>query len=210
MMETMEQRRQSLELELAELDKQKSEQQVTANAYSYYQEEDNLIKWQLDVNDILNNLYHLLKGDKIKIKDGNRIYEEVIVEQQPLSEEGVQDILREVHNYIQKNLLLSFYDAKQIDERVYQIGIILNDYMMDNYEKLGMDTEGKQERYELIVIAIVNNVDSAFKRALGGKERESLTKKTMVHQSLSPQQQYGQSQMKSNKSIWKPSTWFKS
>ena len=199
----------TLQDELNELDRIKAQQSVDNTAFSYYQDEDNLIKWQLEVNDIIDTLYHLLRGDSIKIEKGNRVWKDCAKDQMPLSEEGVQNVLREVYNYIQKNLLLSNYDKEQIDMRVFTFGDYFADMIMDSYEAIGMDTETKQERYSLIVLSTVNQIDSAYRRALGGKERDSLTKKTMVHQSLNPMQSMGQHQnKKSALSYLNPKNWF--
>jgi hypothetical protein len=204
-------RRESLQDELTELNKLDAQQKIDMNAWSYGNDGDsNLIQWQLSVNDILDTLYHLLRGDRIKIKNGERIWENAPEGKAPISEDGVQDILREVFSYINKNLLLSYYDIKQINLRLYTFGDFFIDLIMDNYEILGMDTEDKEERYSMICLATINAVNSAYNRALGGKERDSLTKKTMVHQNATPQS-FGNMPQRSGGGLTKlnPLNWFK-
>jgi hypothetical protein len=204
-------RQYELETELRELEKQDAQQKVDAG-YNYYQTEDNLIKWQLEINDIIDNLYHWFRGDSVIIKDGNRIWEARDKKDMPLNEEGVQEIIRDIYSYINKNLLLSYYDEKQVNHRLYCFGIAFADMLLMNYELLGMDTEQKQVKYELICLSVIQQVESAYRRALFGKERDSLTKKTMVHQSLNPSsniQQGGMANQNVKKfSITKPSSWF--
>lgn len=206
--ELIQQKKIALQEEFDELNKLEQQGKVDAMSFAYGDTDaDNLIKWQLEVNDIIDTLYHMLRGDKIVIKEGQRIWEAISKEKMPVSEEGVNDIIREVFVYINKNLLLSYYDSKEIAERIYAFGDYFADLVMNSYELLGLDNEEKQERYSLIVLSTVNAVNSAYNRALGGKERESLTKKTMVHQSLTPH--LGQATQQKGGFSLNPLKWFK-
>ena len=57
--------------------------------------EENLIRWQLDLKEDLDKIYHLLRGDVIKEdEEGNIIYVEADDENlKPFNEFGVQTII---------------------------------------------------------------------------------------------------------------------
>lgn len=210
-----EQKRMSLQTELMELESQEKKNNINDNAFNYWREDDatNLIKWQLDVAPLLEDIKHLLKADVVVFEDGERKWiENKDKDSIPFSENGVNILLTEIYSYLNKNLLLSYYDSKQIDARIFTIGDYLIDFVMDNYEILGMDTEQKMERYSTTMLDVVNAINSAYNRALGGKERDSLTKKTMVHQNLAIDGQHGSSMQKKQGGMLSkimPWGWFK-
>ena len=76
-----------------------------------------------------------------------------------------------------------------------------------------MDSLKKRTKYELIVEEIMSMIEDAYRRALGGIERDTLREKTMVHQNLNPMGQPYQmggagSNSQKKVSMMKPWTWF--
>ena len=97
---------------------------------------DNLIKWQLDLKEDMDRLYHLLKGDKIGYDDnGDIVYlpqddPELI----PFSDFGVQLIMNIMSFYLNRNTILSNYNEATINWKVYDLGIELSDLIFNKYE----------------------------------------------------------------------------
>ncbi len=52
---------------------------------------------------------------------------------------------------------------------------------------MGMNTQEKINRIPFIIMALTHAVESCYRRAWGGEERDSLRKGTIVTQSLTPQ-----------------------
>jgi len=149
---------------------------------------DNLIKWQLDLKEDMDRLYHLLKGDRIGYDaDGNIAYlEQEDPDLIPFSDFGVQLIMNIMSFYINKNTILSNYDEKTINWKVYDFGIELSDLIFNKYEIMmcTLKTEDqlqirehlkeKIKLYPMICRELIDTVHSAYLRAYHGGERESL------------------------------------
>jgi len=145
--------------------------------------DDNLIRWQLELNDILERAEHILRGDQPKFKDGHLIWEKnPHPEDNPLNEYGVQELMKILSMYINRNTILSDYDRDEINYKVFDFGRRINNLIFMRYEELGMDTEHKRKHFETIVGQITDIVHSAYKRALHGGERRSLREMISVSQ----------------------------
>ena len=97
---------------------------------------ENLIKWQLELNDILERAEHILRQDLVEIKNGqvtwntNEKNEEEII----FTEYAVQEIMRILSMYINRNTILSDYEPEEIDDKIYDFGCELNDLIFMKYE----------------------------------------------------------------------------
>ena len=151
-------------------------------------QESNLIIWQLELDNILERIEHLLKGDLIKDDgQGNIVYttptdKGLII----LNDYGVQLIMNVISFYLNRNTILSNYDDKRIYDILYDLGNELADVVYINYEKMGMDCIEKKSRHEILILNILHTIESAYNRSLGGGERESLRSARIVTQSLTP------------------------
>jgi len=239
-----------LELELREEKKRSSGlSNEMANSMFQAQEDSNLIEWQLELDDLLERVDHLLRGHELKYDDkGNQFWKESDDRVNKLfNEYGVQEILRILSMYLNRNTILSNYKEEVIDLKVYDFGIRLTDLIFNKYDKMfyyrkfeehleelfpGMKKEDltkeqlelvkwrikdevldKIKLYEIMVSIIVDSVHSAYLRALHGGERESLRTARTVSQNdpIINQNQYGVPNVVNSqrKSIFKPSTWFR-
>lgn len=103
------------------------------------QNQDNLIKWQLELDNILERAEHILRGDKLVFESGNLIWKE---NQDPqdniLNEYGVQEVMRVLSMYLNRNTILSDYEDKEIKYKVLDFGRELNDLFFMKYEELGL------------------------------------------------------------------------
>jgi len=176
-----------LEEESKALRNQNSQLQGIAkgNVYQNNNEESNIIQHQLDTAEMLSRIEHFLKGDYITIDaEGNEVYtvqsnEDLIL----FNEYGVNSIMLIISNYLDKMTILSFYDEMRINEILADLGDELANFIFCNYEKMGMTTEFKKSRYNLIVLNILHSIESAYRRALGGKEREEIHSTRILTQS---------------------------
>lgn len=147
-------------------------------------EQESLVKWQLELNDLLERAEHILRGDKPTFKNGHLIWDpNPNPENNTLNDKGVQTILKILAMYVNRNTILSDYENDEIRYKVFDFGRELNNLIFMNYEDFGIDNEDKMNEYPMIVREIVDLVHSAYKRALKGGERRSLREMIQISQS---------------------------
>jgi len=146
---------------------------------------ENLIVFQLEVQDLVERISHLLKGDIVKIDENGNTYYEAPEDDslKTMNDYGVKMIMNTLEFYINRNTLLSHYDQTRIDKILFDLGNKIRMLIFINYEKMGLNTIEKQSRYPMIVINIIHTVESAYRRSLQGGERESLRSARVVTQS---------------------------
>ena len=159
------------------------------SAYAYNninnQPQDNLVVFQLELDNILDRIEHLLKGDILQAdEDGNLIYtrpedNDLVV----LNEYGCQLIINLISFYLNRNTILSNYKEDRIYEILYDLGNEVADLIYINYEKMGLNTIEKKSRYPVLVMNILHMIESSYNRALGGAELDSLRSARVVTQS---------------------------
>ena len=72
---------------------------------------------------------------------------------------------------------------------MYQFSERLRRFIFLNYEEFGLTTDYKMKHFEMLVMNIADMVESAYLRALGGGERESLRTARQVFQTETPGKQ---------------------
>lgn len=159
---------------------------MSAQAYHNMQNQDsgNLIVWQLELDNILERIEHLLRGDIIK-DDGSGGYNYTVPEDKSLivlNDYGVGLIMNFVSFYLNRNTILSNYDLERIYEILHDLGYELSDLIYINYEKMGLDTAYKRSRSTMFTMNILHMIESSYMRALKGEERDSLRKARIVTQ----------------------------
>lgn len=137
--------------------------------------EDNLAKWQLELNDILERAEHILRGDTPKYEQGNVIWiPNKHPEDNPLNEKGINEIIKRLVMYINRNTILSDYSNDEINIKMYDFGREINNLIFMRSEDFGMITDDKKKSYPMIVREIIDMVHSSYKRALDGAEKRSM------------------------------------
>ncbi|KKL06301.1 hypothetical protein LCGC14_2597380, partial [marine sediment metagenome] len=91
-------------------------------------------------------------------------------------------IMQILGNYINKNIILSYYDEERIYEILGDLGDELALFLYCNYEKMGMTTEFKKSRYILLVLNLLHIIESAYRRALHGNAMEQINTNTNIIQ----------------------------
>lgn len=148
------------------------------------QNQDNLIKWQLELDSILERIEHILRGDKPKMINGNMIFIPPSKDEEKIfNDYGVAEIMRILSMYLNRNTILSNYDEETINWKVLDFGYEISDLIFLKYEDMGLNTLEKRKRYPMIVRELVDSVHSSFLRALNGGERDSLRQARQIHQS---------------------------
>lgn len=153
---------------------------------------DDLIRLQLEMNDILERAEHILRGDVVKFKDGQLIWDKnPNPKDNTMNEFGVQLIMKILSSYINRNTILADYDDDEVRIKVFDFGRELNNLIFMKYEEMGMDDESKRKEYPMLVRQMVDIVHSAYARAKDGGERRSLREMISVQQSHSSMAQGG-------------------
>ena len=164
--------------------------------------DDNLIRWQLELNDILERAEHILKGDIPKFKDGNIIWEDCPnPEMNTLNKQGVQECMKILAMYINRNTILSDYTNKEINFKVFDFGRALNNLIFMRDFEFGLDNEEKRKNYEMLVSELKDIVHSSYKRALDGAEKRSLREMISVSQNTSTSSQLGSGMSMNNQGM---------
>ena len=84
-----------------------------------------MIRWQLELNDILERAEHILRGDIPMFRDGHIIWERnKMPEYNCFNEYGVQEVLKVLSMYINRNTILSDYSNQEINFKVYDFGAL--------------------------------------------------------------------------------------
>lgn len=100
--------------------------------------DQNVIELQLDVEKLLDKIYHLLSGHEIKVNQDNSEYwaEPSDDRLKTFSVYGVKQIMNLLSMYVNINTLMSYYDEKTIKWKVRDFGIELSDLFANRYEVL--------------------------------------------------------------------------
>jgi len=188
-------------------------QQTEAHSSVYGgQLDQNLIQWQLDLKEDLERIDHLLRGHELKYTaNGELIWQESDnPDAKPFNQYGTSLLLNCISFYLNRNTILSNYDEKMINDKMHDLGDELADLIFMKYEKMGMDTAEKKKLYPIIVREIVDTIHSAYLRALGGGERDSLRTARSVVQNQpisSGHEPYPSLQPQKKFSLFRPTTW---
>jgi hypothetical protein len=147
---------------------------------------DDIARWQLELNDILEKAEHVLRGDIVVFENGQLIWKDNPKPQQnTLNKEGVQLCMKLLSIYVNRNTILADYTDEEIRFKVLDFGKRFNDLIFLKYDEMGMDNEEKRKEYASLVGAMTDIVHSAYARAKDGRERESYRKMISVSQASS-------------------------
>lgn len=172
-------------LKQAELQISQAQSMAYAPAMYGAPNKQNLVEWELDFKGEIEDIERLLRCD-VLVRDTKTNREEWIRnpdhESIVLNEQGVNDILREIILLVNKNKVLSNYDINEIKARVRLIGHELRAFIYNNYERYGIDNEYKMNNYPVMVLAILDVIEAAFRRALNGETHRGLNEARIVQQ----------------------------
>lgn len=98
----------------------------------------NLIEFQLELDNILERIDHLLRGHELKFdEEGNLKWESPRDKSHEIfNEYGVQEILRVLSMYLNRNTILSNYDEETINWKIYDLGLEITDLIFMKYDEM--------------------------------------------------------------------------
>jgi hypothetical protein len=157
---------------------------------------DDIVRWQLELNDILERAEHILRGDVPKIENNEIFWSpNPFPEDNALNEKGIQEIMKRLAMYVNRNTILSDYSNEEIHIKVFDFTRELNNLVYTDYDNFGMDNENKRKNYPMLIKEIEDIVHSTYKRALDGAEKRSLREMISIsqatNQNLNPYNQNG-------------------
>lgn len=130
---------------------------MNANFEGMDNQNKNIVETQLDLQNELDRIHHLLKGDVLEVIENNEVWVEPKDDRlKILSDYGVKQIMNLVYFYINKNTLLSNYDEDTIFWKVRDFGIELSDLIFNRYEAF-FSYPSIEELYEKSMRTIRNN-----------------------------------------------------
>ena len=89
---------------------------------------DDVARWQLELNDILEKAEHVLKGDEVTFDQGNTIWtKRKDPDKNTLNDYGVQLIMKCLAMYINRNTILSDFTEEEVRYKTLDFGNKLND-----------------------------------------------------------------------------------
>ena len=154
--------------------------------------EDNIVRWQLELNDILERAEHILRGDVPTFKDGHIIWaKNPKPKENPLNDVGVSEIMKVLSMYVNRNKVLADYSNEEINIKVFDFGRALNNLIFMRDYELGMDNEEKRKNYEMLVTELKDIIHDTYKRALDGAEKRSLREMIQVTQATNTNSNIG-------------------
>ena len=104
--------------------------------YQMEEVEKNLAEAQLDCEETLTKIYHLLKQDILKPNEHGILEWKTIADakKRVLTEEGVDKIMQIMQTYINKETLLSNFDDKMIMRRMLEFSLAFSGLIFMKYE----------------------------------------------------------------------------
>jgi len=151
---------------------------------------NDIARYQLELNDLLEQTEHILKGDVVTWEKGVSIWSpNPHPEDNPLNSEGIRKVMLELQTYINRHVILGDYEENDINRIMRGYGKKVANLLFMKYEEMGMDTEVKRQEYASLVLNIVNLVYASYSRAKNGGERRSL--REMISQQYTNTSQAG-------------------
>ena len=145
---------------------------------------DDIARWQLELNDILEKAEHTLRGDVVKFENQQLIWtDNPTPENNTLNANGVQICMKFLSMYVNRHTILADYTDEELRYKVLDCGKRFNNLIFLKSDEMGMDTEEKRKEYASLVGAMTDMVHSAYSRAKDGRERESYRKMISVQAS---------------------------
>ena len=165
-------------------------------------------KVEEDYGKLLAEKIKKLYKDKKLTKVGYSTRELIDETKLNLSDYGVSEVMNTLSMYISKETFLSYYKEERINEIMADIGDELNKFFLINGRVMGLNTEYKKTKYPLMLVTILNTIESAYRRSINGNENRGTREGIVITQNQSQMPQ--NPAMMGNKKKWNPfdkTTW---
>lgn len=175
---------------------------------------NNLVELQLDCAETLGQIEHFLRGDYLHTDPkGNQAWKShTNPDLIPLNDYGVNCIMATLSNYIHPGTSLSYYQVERINDIMADLGDELVVFILCNYEKMGLNTQAKKSRFNLIVVNLLHIVETHYRRSVNGMTVQKIND-TNINipngggMGFNPSGGGMMSQPKKQFHLFKPSTW---
>lgn len=140
--------------------------------------QDNLIKWQLELDNILGRAEHILRGDILVHEGGHLIWKkQTNTSNQILNEYGVQEVMRVLSMYLNRNTILSDYDDNEVKQKILDFGREINDLFFMKYEEFGLNVNFEETFNKLFEVKakVKREVDGTYYVYMLGEKGETVT-----------------------------------
>jgi len=177
--------------------------------YEQNNSEDNLVKWQLNLEEEKERIFHLLKGHRKIVDDkGQEVWVEPLTNDSViLNDYGVDYIMGLLESFMNRNIILSNFPEDRIKEICLDLGEQITMDIYNDYERMGLDTDDKRKKFPIIVWKVLINVEASLRRAMNNGERQSLRKIMTVTQNDSAQRMPDYQMVQRRGSRWNPTNW---
>lgn len=128
--------------------------------YEMEEKDKNLAEAQLDVEETLTKIYHLLKQDALKInEDGVMAWVSLEdLKKRVLTDEGVDKIMQIMQSYINKETLLSNFDEATIKRRMLKFSLAFSALLFLKYE-LYFRSPSQEECYDILTKRVEDKIE---------------------------------------------------
>ncbi len=109
--------------------KQAIDPRINASHSSFgTKQSDDIARWQLELNDILEKAEHTLNGDVVAFENGKLVWQDnPNPKGNTLNKHGVQTCMKFLSMYVNRNTILADYTAEEINLKVFDFGKRFND-----------------------------------------------------------------------------------
>jgi hypothetical protein len=124
------------------------------------QQNADLVKWQLDQEDVLTKIENLLRGNvwsgKGWEKKGKQLMNDI----------GIRVFLTQLSGFCHKGIITSIYSKEEIDARMKVVHRTVVDLIFLNWENFGIDQNDAKLIWDIIVLG---QIEPMYRRATNGK-----------------------------------------
>lgn len=159
-------------------------QSYGASPYFGNQNKQNIVELQLDLSSDIPEIERALRCDVIVTDDkGNEYWVRNPDKSQVfMNDKGVSSVIRLLKLLVNRNKILSNYREDVIHKKVKMISVEISMEIYNNDIEYGIDNEYKRNLYPLIVLALDDIIDAAYRRAINGEAARTINSTKIIQQ----------------------------
>jgi hypothetical protein len=124
------------------------------------QQNADLVKWQLDQEDILTKIENLLRGN---VWTGHGWEKKG---KQLMNDRGIRTFITQLSGFCHKGIITSIYSKEEIDARMKVVHRTVTDIIYLNWEEFAIDQNDAKLIWDIIVLG---QIEPMYRRATNGK-----------------------------------------
>lgn len=158
-----------------------SSEQYVSERYDSYRDSYDTIMLRLDATPELESIKHFLSRDQYDKKSETWFRPEGV--QPLLAEEGINEIMLELHGRMGISKALSHLSANDIKRFTRETGEVVLEFLFNNYDVYGIQAKNFNKIYS----QIIHNVEIFLSRAKNGITNELISKQFLQKEIVSKQ-----------------------